>query len=517
MSATLKRAGQLGLLARDLAAARCHRSSPARERAVRQVVDRLGLMHGLPQKIGQLLAFSEMDGSSPQFARLTENAPSLAAEEVFAEFERQTGRRVAECFAWIDRNGISASIGQVHRARLHDGREVAVKVQYPGLRGAVDADLQALGWLTAPVGGMRRGFDMAAYRSEIGAMLRAEMDFASEARWMTRFTEWTRGWNGVEIPEVIAEHSTSSVLTMTWLHGVNLAEARQWSVEERTAAAGLMVKFFLHGLGVWRCLHADPHPGNFRFQRGKDGVTLGVLDFGCVKELDAGFVSGVRSLFTEAMSGALDTAAANDIAWSAFGAMGFNLRMLEPLRSRLGGIARLVCEPMTGSGACRVADWNPGARLKERLGAERMAFRLAGPPAMIYFLRAFQGVLQYLRVLDVPVDWRAAWTDAVSAGVRSTGVPASLPPTPVDPLPTMKSSSLNIRVADAAETRVALSFDAAATDQLPALVPRELVERLRERSIDLVKVAAEARQRDYAPGDLFTFEDGARTVRVWLA
>ncbi len=517
MNETLKRAGQLGLLARDLAAARCRRSIPARERAVRQVVDRLGLMHGLPQKIGQLLAFSEMDGSSPQFARLTENAPSLPAEEIFSEFERQTGRRVAKCFEWINRAGISASIGQVHRARLHDGREVAVKVQYPGLRGAVDADLQALGWLMAPMGGMRRDFDMAAYRLEIGRMLRAEMDFVSEARWLGRFAEWTRGWSGVEIPEVFPEFSNSSVLAMTWVDGVTLAEARQWSEADRRVAAGMIVKFFLHGVAAWRCLHADPHPGNYRFRRGERGVTLGVLDFGCVKELDAGFASGLCTLITEAMNGGLATGAANDVAWRAFGEMGFNAALLDPLRPRLGEMARLLCEPLTSPESCRVADWNPGGRLKELLGAERMAFRLAGPPAMIYFLRAFQGVLQYLRVLDVPVDWRSAWSAAMAARVPAHEPATSIQAVPAEPKQTMKSNSLNIRVTDAAETKVALSFDAAATDQLPLLVPRELVERLRERSIDLVQVATDARQRDYAPGELFTYEDGARTVRVWLA
>ncbi len=679
MIAAFQRAGQLGLLAAGLADVRCRGAGPSRDRAVRGIVDRLGLMHGLPQKIGQLLAFSELDESDPAFMRLTENEPSLTTKKAFAEIERQLaalgdmppaaanspheserllspslssipnggegGRRPGEEALWvhgfkarnstsanspsegeervaagrersgrgefhglnarilpselppslsdrfnsIEPRGISASIGQVHRATLRDGREVAVKIQYPDIAQHVAWDLRALGWMTAPVGDLRKGFDMGAYRHEIGTMLEAELDYTREAGWLKKFSDWTCGWTGIELPKVIDELSGPRLLTTTWLDGERLAEARHWPEVERAELATQVLKFFLSGVFEWGCIHADPHPGNYRFIRNNGTVKLGVLDFGCVKEIEPGFAKGLRGMIDDAIS----TTASPEGVWGRFVEMGFNTKSLDPLRSMLPEVARVLCEPFVDAGVSSVAAWNPGERIARVLGAHRMAFRLAGPSGMIYFLRSFQGVLQYLRALDAPVDWREALRECgcgeppVSAqrfgehrekllsfplqplcppklcaearthptanehrGLNASalrmevaheplrhhsypGPQASfLPldegagvksgskqllkehPTPKHP---MLSDTLHIQVTEAGQLRVALAFGAGAVDHLPDLVPHDLKPKLAARAIDLASLADRARQNDYAAGEVFTLEDGGKTVRVWLS
>lgn len=473
-------------------------------------------MHGLPQKIGQLLAFSELENSSPLFTRLTEDAPTLSFSRFKAALSDALGRPWRDCFSEIDSNGISASIGQVHRARTADGCDVAIKLQYPGIAEMIDADLRALGWLIAPVGDLKRGFDVDAYRSEIGTMLRAEVDYVAEARTLERFGTWTRGLENLSVPGVVNRCSGATVLTTSWIDGERLAEAVQWSEQERTAAASAVLGFFLHGVFAWRCVHADPHPGNYRFTKSERGVRVGVLDFGCAKDLEERFVCGMRGLLEDAAGHEGTAAQLDDVTFGHLVAMGFNAPMLEPMRQILGRVALLLAEPFRDRCAVDVTEWNVGARLKELLGPHRMSFRLAGPPSMIFFLRTFQGTLHYLRAFKVRVPWREVWDQAVARTDGVSPVPAVRTAEDRDS-GIMRANALHIQVREGEATRVAMTFDPGATDHLPALVPVELSERLRRRSIDLVQIAADARRRDYAPGDLFALEEDGRSVRVWLA
>jgi hypothetical protein len=523
MSHSFQRAGQLGLLARDLASIRCRTDGPKRDEIVRRTVDRLGLMHGLPQKIGQLLAFSELKDGDPAFACLTESEVTLCADETFAEIEAQLGRTLNDVFAWMDRKGISASIGQVHRATLHDGREVAVKIQHRDIAAHVDWDLRALGWLSAPVGDLRKDFDLAAYRREIGMMLRAELDYTAEAGHLRQFGQWARRCPDWCLPQLIEELSGPAILTSTWVAGDRLSEACRWSAGERGELATLVLRFFLHGTFQWHCLHADPHPGNYRFIRRDGRVRLGILDFGCVKHLGSRFVAGLRELIADGQSGRWTEAT----VWSRFLQLGFDSTRLKPVGSSLFEVARVLVEPFVSTKSVEIKDWNPGSRIAAILGPHRMAFRLAGPPDMIFFLRAFQGVLHHLKALDAPVSWRdefLAATDAepVSNSAATPSAPSNPPGHPCEGPSqslsrSMKSNALHIQVTESSQTKVALTFDAGATDYLADLVPGELRERLQQRRINLKTIADDARQRDYAPGDLFTLVDGNRTVRVWLA
>lgn len=511
MGIQLKRAGQLGLLARDLASAKCRKRGADRDQVLRRIVDRVGLMHGVPQKIGQLLAFSELDQSDPAFTRLTENSTTLPTHEAFAAIERQLGRPVQDCFRSIDPEGISASIGQVHRATLHDGRDVAVKVQYPEIAEQIGLDLRALGWLTAPIGDLRRGFDMAAYREEIGSMIESELDYQREAELLQQFANRTNGWPTLVLPQVVPEFSTKRILTTTWLTGQRLSDTRRWTEGQRRTAAETILRLFLTGTFQWRCIHADPHPGNYRFQLEDQEAKVGLLDFGCVKKIPAGLASGLSGLIRDTIAGLTEGGRVFD----RFLEMGFGETLLEPLRELLPEVAQTLCEPFTTKGLVRTAQWKPGERLARILGPHRMAFRLAGPPEILFFLRAFQGVVHYLNLLDAPVAWREIWDEAKPAPSASAA-PEPRPEPPSVPHP-MKSSSLHIQVREASETKVSMTFSAAATDSLPGLVPLELHEKLRVRAINLENVVADARRRDYAPGDLFSFDDGTKQVRVWLA
>ncbi len=517
MNHSRHRSVQLGLLAKDLVVLKCHgRATRSRSLILQKVVDRLGLMHGLPQKIGQLLAFSELESSDAAFTQLTENKPSLSPDEALAAIQEQIGLPLLNCFRSIEPVGIGASIGQVHRARLLDARSVAVKVQYPDIAEHIAWDLQALGWLAAPIGDMSRGFDLAAYRREIGSMLECELDYAREAAMIRRFREWTADWQGLQIPEVVESFSGPRCLTTTWVEGCSVRETRDWSIADRSAVASTILRLFLKGLFEWGLLHADPNPGNYRFlgPSAQHGPMFGLLDFGCVKAIPPNFSRALGGMFHEAIQGSLCEAG----VWNSFLSMGFNSGALQPVRSKLVPLASALCAPFLEQRPTRAADWPIAQSLSTILGEHRMMFRAAGPASLLFVLRAFQGVLQHLRHLDAPIPWRDLFVECALPGSQQTPPEVQLSAAPVDkPLSDMKADFLHIRVSEASAIKVALTFDVSATDHLDQLVPAELRDGLRGKSIDLVEIAQRSRIRGHQPGELFSWDEGAKAVRVWLA
>ncbi|MGK0238067.1 MAG: putative unusual protein kinase regulating ubiquinone biosynthesis (AarF/ABC1/UbiB family) [Candidatus Pelagisphaera sp.] len=511
MLSSIQRSAQLGLLARDFASISIRGKGVKRDRAVNRIVGRLGLMHGLPQKIGQLLAFSEIDSSDDLFLSLTESEPEHSDPSEVALIEEQLGGRIDDLFRHFELEGISASIGKVHRAVLKDGRSVAVKIQHPGVSEAVDFDLKALGWLSAPVGDMRRNFDMASYRQEIGDSLREELDYRLEAENIEFFNKRIRESGALmKVPEVVPELSGERVLTTTWLYGEHLSEVNNWSKGARKSLANTLVHHFLSSSLDWGILHADPHPGNYRFTH-VDGIpTVGLLDFGCVKRLSKPFQIGLRQLIQMGLSDNCE----NEAVFEQFIEMGFNAEALSPMESKLGWLAKVFLEPFSFEGAFDVGNWNMGERLKTVLGDDRMSFRASGPSELIFILRSFQGLIQYLKILDAPVDWRSAAKSVLSEVEEEA--PSETDSNYKTQRKMMLSETLHVEIKQDGITKVGLTFGASATDNLASLVPVELHERLTEHSIDLAEISHNAKAARYPIGKLFSLDDGNKSVKVWL-
>ena len=509
MQRKLKRAAELGGLARNLASLRRGSSASAKKSQL-AVVQRLARLHGLPQKIGQILSLGELGEDEPCFSSLTETAPGLSAQEAFQEIEEALGRPLEDCFLRIEEEGVGASLAQVHQAVLRDGRTVAVKIQYPSMAEALDVDLHALGWLTAPVGGLHRGFDLSGYRREIGGMFREELDFRHEARMLGSFVRVARGFPRVEIPEVIEECSGPRVLTMTWLGGEPFSSTQAWPLEARREAASTLLRLFLESCFSWGLLHADPHSGNYRFRLEHERPVIGLLDFGCVKKLDARTTWALASLIEDTAADQLEATRAS----AHFETLGFQALLLVPMQHLLPGLCEILFEPFCTSGPFDLHAWRLGERVEAHLGEFRWNFRMAGPPELIFFMRAYQGLIQYLKALEAPVNWQEAY--------RSLTMPALLQQPrsdqPVRPAPAVPvlSRALKIRVLQHGCTKAEVTFPPTAAENLVELLPPGLDEKLSRRGIDVARIARETASGGFAPGDLFQFEEGAKSYRVWL-
>jgi predicted unusual protein kinase regulating ubiquinone biosynthesis (AarF/ABC1/UbiB family) len=178
----------------------------------------------------------------------------------------------------------AASLGQVHRGRWQDGRDVAVKVQYPGVREALTADVRTLSAVSRATALVARGLSLPPLVAEMRDRLTEELDYEHEARTQTSFADAFDGDPDVRVPRVL--HATGRVLVMEWLDGTPLAAvARDGDAAARDRAGGLYQRFLVSGPERAGLLHTDPHPGNFRML--SDG-RLGVLDFGSSLEMPGG-------------------------------------------------------------------------------------------------------------------------------------------------------------------------------------------------------------------------------------
>lgn len=496
----------LGALARDAAWARLRGSAEGRARVVR----RLGSLHGLPQKIGQILALAELPSGADTYAPLTEGAAAMPPDEAFALLQERLGRPLADCYLGVAPEGTAASLGQVHRALLRDGREVAVKIQYPNVREDLEFDLRAIDWLSLPLGGFGRGFDLEAYRSELGGMMREELDYRHEAALLREFGDRARALDWLTVPEVIEELSTDRVLTMTWVEGESFRAVAGWSVAERETIARHLVRLFLRGALDWRLLHADPNPGNYRFARRNGRVTLGLLDYGCVKRLQPTDASTLTALLQGVRHDSLPD---GDRLLSYYVALGFDAKLTEPMAHLLPALTRLVFEPFGVRGPFDLSRWNLGPRAGELLGELRWNLRTAGPAGLLFFVRSYQGLLQYLKALGVAIDW-AACLDEVLAGAAAPA-PAPVPVPATSHAPTL-ARHLRVRVCDNGSQRVELTFRAQLAADLPDLVPEDVGGQLAARAVDVHAIARTAAEHGFPPGELFELRDGAKHVRVWL-
>ena len=266
------------------------------QRTAEQLFKVLGELKGGAMKFGQALSVFESalpeEVAGPYRAALTklqEAAPPMPTRTVHSVLEEQLGAEWSELFVeFEDKPSAAASIGQVHHAVWHDGREVAVKVQYPGAAEALLSDLTQLSRFARLLGPLIPGMDIKPLIAELRDRVSEELDYGLEAQAQSAHAEEFAGDPDVLVPAVV--HQCDQVLVTEWIDGVPLSEViADGTQEQRDRAGQLLARFLFSGPARTGLLHADPHPGNFRLLPDeKSGWRLGVLDFGTVDRLPGG-------------------------------------------------------------------------------------------------------------------------------------------------------------------------------------------------------------------------------------
>jgi len=266
-------------------------------RSAEQVAEMLGGMKGALMKLGQMASYLDQGLPEPvreALAELQQNAPPMAPELVDQVIRDELGGAPSEVFAEWDAEPLAAaSIGQVHRAVTHDGLAVAVKVQYPGVDTAVAADLENTDLLFTIMGMLFPGLDPGPIVAELRERLVEELDYRIEATHQQTFAEHYRNHPFIHVPDVVADLSTSRVLTTELVEGSPFSEVLDWPDEERQLAAECLYRFAFGGIYQVHAFNGDPHPGNYIFH---PGGRITFLDFGLCKRFTPQEVSDFEEL-----------------------------------------------------------------------------------------------------------------------------------------------------------------------------------------------------------------------------
>ncbi len=265
----------------------------------KQIVAALGTMKGAAMKLGQVMSFLDV-GLVPEehreefqreLAKLRDAAPTVSFKQMKHVIEEDLEAKVSEVFAEFDEEPIAAaSIGQVYRAKLAEdiasqpgGREVAVKVQYPGVASAVRADLQNLDMIMRLLKRMTPSLDVKAVTAEIRDRIGEELDYELEAQNQRSLARIFRGHPFIAVPEVVSELSRERVLVTEFVQGTGFEELKDRPQAERNRVGEIVFRFFLGCLYRHRQFSGDPHPGNFMLL--EDG-RVAFLDFGLFKRIE---------------------------------------------------------------------------------------------------------------------------------------------------------------------------------------------------------------------------------------
>jgi len=261
--------------------------------AAKRAAEILGNLRGIAAKVGQMAGY--VDGLVPDEHRdvyqasmktLLAQAPRSSPEAIKRLIEEELSKPLDRVYAEFDEVPVaSASIGQVHRAVLLDGQEVAVKVQHPGIAEAVESDLQNAGLVESALSMMgTRRLDSKNVLEEIRNRFREELDYRTEAERQLIFARVHEGDAQIIIPKVFQEHTAKRILTTQFMRGGSLDDARALPEKDRVEIGKTLWRFVYKGTLVGDMFNADPHPGNYFFQ--DDGRVV-FLDFGCVQRVPA--------------------------------------------------------------------------------------------------------------------------------------------------------------------------------------------------------------------------------------
>ncbi|MGY1824895.1 MULTISPECIES: ABC1 kinase family protein [unclassified Blastococcus] len=378
------------------------------QRTAEQLFAVLGQLKGGAMKLGQTLSVFEAavpeEMAAPYreaLTKLQEEAPPMPVRTVHAVLAQQLGGTWRQRFAeFDDAPAAAASIGQVHRATWRDGRDVAVKIQYPGAATALMSDLNQLARFARLFAAVFPGLDVKPLIAELKARVVEELDYGLEADAQRAFAAAYAGDAEIAVPRVVA--SAPKVVVSEWIEGTPLSRIiATGSREQRDRAGRLLATLHFSAPQRARLLHADPHPGNFRIL--PDG-RLGVIDFGAIARLPDGHPEPIGRL----LNWALDGRAAEVLA--DLRTEGFVRPSVDVDPQAVLDYLRPLLEPIAGHHFHFTRAWMQEQAMRigdPRTEANRLGRQLNLPPAYLLIHRVSMGSIGVLCQLDAAADWRA--------------------------------------------------------------------------------------------------------------
>jgi predicted unusual protein kinase regulating ubiquinone biosynthesis (AarF/ABC1/UbiB family) len=372
-----------------------------------RVTEQLAQLRGAAMKVGQLLSMDAGEMLPPELAdilaRLRSDARHMPEVQLRAALNRRWGRGWEERFETFDFIPIAAaSIGQVHRARTIDGRDLAIKVQYPGVRDSIDSDVDNIATLMRVSGVVPKTLDVTAILAEAKRQLHEEADYEREGRYLARFGALLSEASDFRVPELYADLTRPTVLAMSHVAGVPIETLIDRPQEDRDRVVGLLIQLLLRELFEFGVMQTDPNFANYLYDPNAGRIVL--LDFGAARDLPPAIVEGYRRLLKAGIDADREAArqAALDIGFFAADADANN-------QAQAMDLFELAMEPLHRPGPFDFSETGLTMPLRERglMLAQDRSFWHVPPIDTLFLQRKFGGIYLLASRLKARVDVRA--------------------------------------------------------------------------------------------------------------
>ena len=370
---------------------------------------RLARLRGAAMKLGQIVSLHGEDVLPPEFAQalamLRAEAVPMPAAQLNRVLGREYGKGWRTRFAQFDVEPIAAaSIGQVHRARTRDGRDLALKIQYPGVARSITSDVDNVAALLRLMKLLPLDLDIAGLAAEAKRQLTQETDYLQEARFLERYAALVAEEAAFVVPRVHWDLTTPRIMAMDYVDGVPLEALPGLDVSQarRDAIGALLERLLFRELFEFRVMQTDPNFANYLFL--PEGGRIGLLDFGATQAFDASFVAHYARITRAVIDGDFEGIHREAVAIGYLGADDGSDRVRATTEMIL-----LVCEPLRHRGRYDFAASGLAARVRA-LGYELAVRRglLRSPPPQTMFLhRKLVGSFLLLARIGARVDARA--------------------------------------------------------------------------------------------------------------
>ncbi|MEO1041314.1 MAG: AarF/ABC1/UbiB kinase family protein [Pseudomonadota bacterium] len=371
-----------------------------------KVADQLSRLRGAAMKIGQLISMVD-DQAIPKefsevFARLRSAGDMMPAKQLRQVLDEAWGQGWLRRFGRFDvRPMAAASIGQVHRAQTKDGQELAIKIQYPGVRESIDSDIDNVMSVLGVSGLVPKGMDVKPLLEEAKVQLHQEADYEREARYLKAFATLLEGADDFILPTVYDEFSTKDTLAMSLVRGQPIESLETASQEERDRVVSLLMQLVVREIFEFGLIQTDPNFGNYFYQSDSGRIVL--LDFGATREVPEQITRGYRRLLK----------AGFDDDWDEVRAAAMDMGLVsgnagEKHQQTLAELFTLSMEPIVHEGPYDFTGSDLAVRMRELGMALRDDdFAHVPSPVMVFLHRKFGGTYMLATRLSARVDMRS--------------------------------------------------------------------------------------------------------------
>lgn len=405
--------GAMAGLATKVAGEKVFGAKIDREKHAADLLMRLGNLKGPLMKVGQILA-TIPEALPPEYAdafqQLQSNAPPMGWPFVRRRMRAELGTDWEAKFKSFGHDAAAAaSLGQVHKATLMDGREVACKLQYPDMVSAISADLSQLKMMFSLYESFDKSIITKNIHDELKDRLYEELDYTLEAKHTALYGDILKDEQGVSVASVIPEFSTSRLLTSTWMEGEKIMSFKTASVADRNAIAMNMFRAWYVPLYFYGIIHGDPHMGNYSVRK---DMGINLLDFGCVRVFRGEFVAGVINLYRSIRDDD------KELAVHAFDTWGFKNLNAEQIETLLIW-ARFLYDPLLDDKRRVIGQTNQGIYGRETARKVHERLKQVGggitiPREFVFMDRAALGLGSVFIHLQAEINWHRLFEDMIA-------------------------------------------------------------------------------------------------------